>query len=90
MGHYCIREMRCGLQERHILARSHSRCDTNQVSGSMNGNLIPADYRVNSGEIGYALHRSSVNRSLNFICEFPLLRPRPPTTAAPGLPNERR
>ena len=90
MGHYCIREMRCRVQERHVLVRLHSRCDINQVSGSMNGNLIPADYWVNSGEIGYALHRTSVNPSLNLISEFALLRPRPPTTAAPGLPNERR
>ncbi len=49
----------------------------------MNGNLIPADYWVNSGEIGYALHRTSVNPPLNFILEFALLRPRPPTTTVP-------
>jgi len=43
----------------------------------MNGNLTPAEYWVNSGEIGYAVHRTIVSPSLNFIFEFALLRPRP-------------
>lgn len=60
------------------------------VSSAMNGILILTNYGVNSGKIGYALHRMSAKPSLDFILEFALLRPRPPTTTKPGLPNEKR
>lgn len=90
MGHYCIREMRCGALERFVLAGSRSRYEISQAPDSMNGILIPDDYWVNSGQIRYALHRTSVNPSLYSIFEFALLRPRPPTSAALGLPNEKR
>jgi hypothetical protein len=87
MGHYCIREMRYGAQERDVLAKLRSGYEISQALGSMNGSRIhAADYWVNSGEIEYALHLTNVNRSLNLIGEFALLRPRPPTIAAPGLP----